>query len=90
MEKLYRINDAADMLGVSVKTLQRLDQAGKTKILRTPNGQRRLPQSELNRLLGNKGAFHLTRVLVIYARVSSHVQKRKEIYKDRSKSSRKK
>ena len=83
------MNEAAEILGVSVKTLQRWDQAGKATFLRTPNGQRRLPQSELNKLLGIKGAIPSTKVLVIYARVSSHEQRR-EIYKDRLKSSRKK
>ena len=77
MEKLYRMNEAADVLGVSVKTLQRWDQAGKATFLRTPNGQRRLPQSELNKLLGLEGTSPSTKVLVIYARVSSHEQKKK-------------
>jgi putative resolvase len=77
MEKLYRMNEAAKILGITVKTLQRWDHSGKAAFLRTPNGQRRLPESEINRLLGNSNSERSKKVLVIYARVSSHEQKMK-------------
>ncbi|WP_462409912.1 IS607 family transposase [Neobacillus sp. Marseille-QA0830] len=77
MEKLYRMNEAAKTLGVTVKTLQRWDISGKAVFVRTPNGQRRLPESEINRLLGNGEDQESAKNLVIYARVSSHEQKAK-------------
>lgn len=77
MEKLYRMNEAANILGITVKTLQRWDHSGKAAFIRTPNGQRRLPESEINRLRGSSFGKKPTKNLVIYARVSSHEQKMK-------------
>jgi putative resolvase len=48
-----KTSEAALILGVTVKTLQRWDHSGKALIIRTPNGQRRLQKSELNRLIGD-------------------------------------
>ena len=76
MEKLYRMNEVAEVLGVTIKTLQRWDQSGKVQFIRTANGQRRLAQSELNKLLGVIEDEPIKKV-VIYARVSSHEQKKK-------------
>ncbi|MCS5696646.1 IS607 family transposase [Desulfofundulus thermocisternus] len=77
MEKLYPMHEAIKILGVSLKTLQRWDKAGKIKIVRTPGGRRRVPESEIKRLLGEKEPLSAGRVLAIYARVSSHEQKAK-------------
>ncbi|WHY84384.1 IS607 family transposase [Neobacillus novalis] len=77
MEKLFRMNEAAKILGVTVKTLQRWDHSGKVTFVRTPKGQRRLPESEINRLIGNDADKESEKNLVIYARVSSHEQKTK-------------
>jgi putative resolvase len=77
MDKLFRMSEAAQILGVTVKTLQRWDHSGKALFIRTPNGQRRLPESELNRLIGNETNEEKRKHLVIYARVSSHEQKMK-------------
>lgn len=71
------MSETAKILGVTVKTLQRWDHSGKAAFVRTPNGQRRLPESEINRLLGNAVSEKSKKNLVIYARVSSHEQKRK-------------
>jgi putative resolvase len=71
MEKLLRPNEAAEILGLSVKTIQRMDIDGRLKVIRTPNGRRRIPESEVNRLMGIKNI----RVPVLYARVSTHGQK---------------
>jgi hypothetical protein len=38
MQKLYRMSEAAEILGVTVKTLQRWDKLGKVHFIRTPNG----------------------------------------------------
>jgi len=77
MEKLYPMHEAEKILGVSLKTLQRWDKAGKIKVVRTPGGRRRVPESEIKRLLGEQELVSASRVLAIYARVSSHEQKAK-------------
>jgi putative resolvase len=71
MEKLLRPKEAAKQLGISVKTLQRMDKAGTLRVIRTPTNRRRVPESEVNRLMGLKEI----RVPVLYARVSTHAQK---------------
>jgi excisionase family DNA binding protein len=77
MEKLYRMSEAAQILGVTVKTLQRWDKSGKAHFNRTPNGKRRLSESELHRLSGTSTTETIKKNLAIYARVSSHEQKTK-------------
>jgi putative resolvase len=71
MENLLRPKDAAKQLGVSVRTLQRLDNSGKLKVIRTTGGRRRIPATEVHRLMGLGGI----RMPVLYARVSTHGQK---------------
>jgi excisionase family DNA binding protein len=77
MEKLYPMHEATKILGVSLKTLQRWDKLGKIKIVRTPGGRRRVPESEVKRLSGKREHEPAGRVLAVYARVSSHEQKAK-------------
>lgn len=77
MEKLYPMHEAIKILGVSLRTLQRWDNAGKIRIVRTPGGRRRVPESEMKKLLGEQEPIFVSRVLAIYARVSSHEQKAK-------------
>lgn len=77
MRKLYPMHEAVKILGVSLKTLQRWDNDGKIKAIRTPGGRRRIPESEIKRLLGEEEITTSSRVLAIYARVSSHEQKKK-------------
>lgn len=76
MEKLYRLSEAARLLGVHTKTLQRWDESGLIKVRRTPNGMRRIPQSEIERLAGT-GVGSREQSVAVYARVSSHEQKAK-------------
>jgi putative resolvase len=71
MEILLRPKEAAKRLGISVKTIQRMDSAGTLKVIRTPTGRRRIPESEVHRLMG----LNEIRVPVLYARVSTHAQK---------------
>ncbi|MFP7486413.1 MerR family DNA-binding transcriptional regulator [Priestia filamentosa] len=66
MEKLYRMNDASKILGVSIKTLQRWDKQGIITCERTPGGRRRVSESEINRLMSSK-----ERTVAIYGRVSN-------------------
>ena len=76
MEKLYRLGEAAKILGVSVSTLRRWDMEGRIRLVRTPGGQRRVPESEIKRLLHlrEEKPRYGARV-IIYARVSSYKQK---------------
>lgn len=74
--KMYRLKDAAKVLGVSVDTLRRWEREGKLRLSRTAGGWRRVPAEELQRLLGSTPPAE-RRVWALYARVSSHEQKAK-------------
>ena len=50
MEKHYSLKKAAELLGVTTQTLRNWDNAGKIKTIRTPGNQRRIPESEIERL----------------------------------------
>jgi len=65
------MREAAKILGVSVRTIQRWDKSGKIRCVRTPGGKRRVPESEIRRILG----LSEERVVVGYARVSSRSQR---------------
>ena len=53
-EESYRVGEAAEVLGVRVETLRRWERDGKLTTERTPGGQRRIPASELARLLAER------------------------------------
>lgn len=76
MDQLYGIERAAALLGVHPDTVRRWEQQGKIRVLRTPGGKRRIPESEIRRLRGETPVLK-QRVLAIYGRVSSHEQKAK-------------
>ena len=65
------MKEASKLLGVTVRTIQRWDKAGKIRCVRTLGGKRRVPESEIKRILG----IHEKRKIIGYARVSSHSQK---------------
>lgn len=71
MEKLHTLREAAKILQVDRTTLRRWDKEGKLKCIRLQNNYRRVPESELNRVLG----ISEKRSECIYSRVSSHDQK---------------
>jgi len=71
MEKLYTLKEAKKLLGVTTKTIQRWDKEGKIRVVRTIGGRRRIPESEIKRVLGLKEE----RVIAGYARVSSATRK---------------
>jgi len=71
-EKLYTVKQASEILGVHPKTIQKWDREGKIRVIRTPGGRRRIPESEIKRLLGIKPEEGL---IIGYARISSHTQK---------------
>jgi len=52
MEKHYTLLKAAELLGVTTQTLRNWDNAGKIKAIRTPGNQRRIPESEIARIMG--------------------------------------
>jgi len=60
MEKHYTLLKAAELLGVTTQTLRNWDKAGKIYTIRTPGNQRRIPESEIARLM-NPGAFEISR-----------------------------
>jgi putative resolvase len=72
VENLLILKDAKSLLGVTTKTIQKWDKAGKIKIIRTLGGRRRVPLSEIERLQGIKS--HNLQIIG-YARVSSATQK---------------
>ena len=74
MEKHYTMKEASKILGVTVKTLQRWDKEGKIRCIRTAGGRRRIPESEIKRILG----LREERKVVGYARVSGKSERRKE------------
>lgn len=51
MDKLIGLGEAAKRLGVTTQTLRTWDANGKIKVVRTPGNQRRIPNSEILRLL---------------------------------------
>jgi len=71
MERLYTMKEASKLLGVHVKTIQKWDREGKIRCVRTVGGKRRVPESEIKRILG----IHEERKIVGYVRVSSNTQK---------------
>ncbi len=71
MEEYLTPQKASGILGVSIKTIQRWDKSGIIRCIRTPGGRRRIPRSEIDRILG----VNRDKLVVCYARVSSHTQK---------------
>jgi putative resolvase len=60
---------------VHPKTVRHWDEQGKIRIVRTPGGKRRVPESEIRRLRGEVPPVTKQRVLAVYGRVCSHDQK---------------
>jgi len=87
MGRIYTIREACDILQIDATTLRRWDREGKIHCIRLSNNFRRVPEEEINRILGIKN----NRIDAIYARVSSNDQKSdlynqinrlKSLYKD--------
>jgi putative resolvase len=66
----YSPKEAGKMLGVTAHTTQVWDRRGRIGCIRLPTGRRRIPESEVRRILGTAEQ----RKQAIYARVSSHDQ----------------
>lgn len=52
MERLYTLKEAKQLLGVQTKAIQTWDKKGMIKVIRTPGGRRRIPESEILRIQG--------------------------------------
>ena len=77
MERLLTLKEACKLLGIHPNTLRKWDKQGKIRVVRTVGGRRRIPESEVKRLMGIK-EIDVSRRAAIYVRVSSHDQKQKE------------
>jgi putative resolvase len=75
-EKLLTLREACRRLGVHPNTLRKWDREGKISVVRTVGGRWRIPESEVERLMGFVKP-DVSRKAVIYVRVSSHDQKQK-------------
>lgn len=51
---LYKPQEAADLIGISYKTLKLWIYQGKIKTVKTPGGHHRIPSREIERLAGEK------------------------------------
>lgn len=76
----YKLNQVAKMLNVTPTTLRNWEKVGKVKFDRTPTNIRFLPRNKLIDLLEVQGLYYddsnTQQKDVIYARVSSHDQKK--------------
>lgn len=72
MEKIYNVTQFAEMIGKSVKTLQKWDRDGVLKAYRSPSNRRYYTHTQYMEYLGEKGTTE--KVNVIYARVSTKNQ----------------
>nr|DAI10028.1 MAG TPA: serine recombinase [Caudoviricetes sp.] len=72
MQKIYNVTEFAEMIGKSVKTLQRWDNEGILKAYRSPSNRRYYTQTQYNEYIGIKD--DVEQANVIYARVSSRNQ----------------
>jgi excisionase family DNA binding protein len=75
-EKLLTLQEACRRLGIHPNTLRKWDRQGKIRVVRTVGGRRRIPESEVERLMGFIKP-DISKNAVIYVRVSSHDQKQK-------------
>jgi putative resolvase len=75
-EKLLTLQETCRRLGIHPNTLRKWDKQGKIRVVRTIGGRRRVPESEVERLMGFVRP-DVSRKAVIYARVSSHDQKQR-------------
>lgn len=72
--KILKPKDVANMLNVTVKTLQNWDYSGKLIAKRNPNNRRCYTFEQINKFLG-KEKIESKKVVIGYCRVSSNKQK---------------
>ena len=76
MERIFPLNEAARLLGVSTSTIRFWEKQKKIRCLRTVGGRRRVFESEIKRLRGDVVPPKEVKA-ALYGRVSSHEQKAK-------------
>ena len=78
-KQYYKVNEAAEILGVATKTIRNYDNRGLLKAERTVGNHRCISRDSLIRFLDEKGLIVDDTVKqrrdIVYARVSSHDQK---------------
>lgn len=75
MEKNYKLNEFAQLINVSVKTLQRWDREGILIAFRTPTGRRYYSHTQYLEYIGESLNAKNKGKTIIYARVSNRGQK---------------
>lgn len=79
-KNVYKVHEVAELLGVTTKTIRNYDKDGKLKTCRTEGNHRVILRTDLIDFLSNKGLIVddtlMQKADVIYARVSSHDQKK--------------
>ena len=60
MERLLTLKEACKLLGIHPNTLRKWDKQGKIRVVRTVGDRRRIPESEVKRLM--------LKILLVYAR----------------------
>lgn len=73
MNKIYDVTEFAEMIGKSVKTLQRWDREGILEAYRSPTNRRYYTQAQYNKYMGFEESA--IKANVIYARASTKNQK---------------
>lgn len=68
IEKFLSLGEACERLGIHPNTLRKWDREGKVRVVRTVGGKRRVPESEVERLMGIVKP-DTSRKAMIYARV---------------------
>ncbi len=64
-ERLLTIKEAKRLLGVETLTLQRWDKQGFIKVVRTPGNRRRIPLSEVLRIMtGQSSIIHAQNISI--------------------------
>ena len=76
-DRLVSIREASTLLGLSIKQLRDLDNAGKIPALKTEGGHRRYRLSDIHARMGIKTDGDEDLPVAVYCRVSSHDQKQK-------------
>ena len=75
MSRMYRISEAAEILGVCTKTIRRWDKSRLIICFRTIGGHRRISAAEIEKITNNNNvqAQNFTEgSTAVYCRVSSH------------------
>lgn len=77
MKSVLRIGEAAQLIGVTTKTIRRWDKKGKISCFRTHGNHRRIRLIEVQRIVTGMKLPDNGGTSAVYARVSSHEQKQK-------------